>query len=117
MTTPTRAELRLLFARGTPKPWTTQTNPYGFGVMHRATDDFESVCYWDNESETENSEDNASLIIEAVNALPVLLDELDAKDALLWEVFAELNRSEQLQIRYAGLIGSIKASLTPAREA
>jgi hypothetical protein len=80
-------ELRKLLAAATPLPW------YGKWNISTAHGDLIASTDVSLASDPEESDANGDLIVAAVNALPALLDELDAVRADLREAISLLGQA------------------------
>ena len=73
------AALRELLAKATPGPWTYPNAQFGSGFAFYGKDDEQIMRASEHWSTLEPSDEDAALIVAAVNSLPELLDALSEK--------------------------------------
>jgi hypothetical protein len=108
---PLVGQLRELLAKVPPGAWGPQHNNYGTGVLIRQPGDFINVCWWDCESTYEHTEDCRDLIIAAVNALPALLNVVEAA-----EIACGIHADDREADHWMGALMSALSSLPNAQE-
>lgn len=109
----TVAELRRLLAEGTPGPWqvsTPETKAWGAEIATVETDILVTRPDDDSLIEPGDSETDAALIVAAVNALPALLDVVEAAQ-ITHDAFFSHAVSDRVAQQRARELGAALAAL------
>lgn len=119
MSTPDLGELRRLLEAATPRPWFSRDPDAIFNpsVATRRQEDAEDEPLDDSEwvaecgPRDERGRQDAALIAAAVNALPALLDDLEAARAEIATLTAQRDRAERRHERLGAGVEALNASL------